>query len=84
MITHDDSKSFKCDVCLKVFYSKPMLERHYRMHTGEKPFECKICHRKFAEKVVLLKHQATHSKQIKNKSNLNNNKNQKCCNVMFA
>ena len=61
MKVHDDSKAYKCDVCLKVFTSKPNLINHYRTHTGEKPFACQICDRKFAQKNNLLRHQATHS-----------------------
>ena len=60
MKVHDDSKGFKCDVCLKVFTIKKDLERHYRTHTGEKPFACQICDRKFARKDHLVRHQATH------------------------
>ena len=61
MTIHDDSKSHKCDVCLKVFISKSHLKEHYRTHTGEKPFACKICEKKFARKSALVQHQATHS-----------------------
>ena len=61
MKIHDESKSFKCDVCLKVFPSKSELKRHYRTHTGEKPFACKVCDKKFAHKRNLVEHQATHS-----------------------
>ena len=61
MRIHDDSKSHKCDVCLKVFVSKYHLKMHYRTHTGEKPFACHICDRKFALKHHLVQHQTTHS-----------------------
>ena len=60
MKTHDESKAFKCDVCLKLFSTKRELELHYRTHTGEKPFACKICDKKCALKSDLVKHQATH------------------------
>ena len=61
MRVHDDSKCFKCDVCLKAFDRKSKLVTHYRMHTGEKPFACQICDRKFGQKQHLVEHQATHS-----------------------
>ena len=61
MKIHDDSKSFKCDVCLKVFQSKSKLTKHYRTHTGEKPFACQICDKKFSVKSNFVRHQATHS-----------------------
>ena len=61
MIIHDESKAFKCDVCLKGFCQKSNLIKHYRIHTGEKPFACQICERKFAQKHHLVQHQATHN-----------------------
>ena len=61
MKVHDDSKSFKCDVCFKVFSAKSLLKIHYRIHTGEKPFTCQVCDKKFVRKNHLVQHQATHS-----------------------
>ena len=62
MKVHDDSKCFKCDVCLKVFPTNSLLKIHYRTHTGEKPFACQICDKRFAHKCTLVKHQATHTR----------------------
>ena len=60
MKVHDESKAFKCNVCLKLFSTKRELKRHYRTHTGEKPFACQICDKKFAQKETLTRHQVTH------------------------
>ena len=61
MKIHDESKAFKCDVCLKLFSTKRELKLHYRTHTGEKPFACQVCDKKFSQKINLVRHQATHS-----------------------
>ena len=62
MKVHDESKAFKCDVCLKLFCNKTQLKIHYRTHTGEKPFACQICDRKFARKTELTRHHKIHTK----------------------
>ena len=59
--THDESKAFKCNICLKLFVSKADLNAHYRIHTGERPFAFQLCDKKFAQKTHLVQHQATHS-----------------------
>ena len=55
------SKSFKCDICFKLFRIKSLLTRHYRTHTGEKPFACQVCDKKFAYNSTLIQHQAIHT-----------------------
>ena len=62
MIIHDESKAFKCDVCLKLFSNKSSLEIHYRTHTGEKPFACQLCDKKFASNSRLSTHLKLHTK----------------------
>ena len=58
----DESKLFKCDVCLKVFSNQKDFNKHYRIiHTWEKPFTCQVCNKKFSRKNHLVQHQATHS-----------------------
>ena len=61
MKIHNESKAFKCDVCLKRFSCKANLLTHYRIHTNEKPIACKIFNKKFAQKIHLIRNQATQS-----------------------
>ncbi|XP_052764942.1 zinc finger and BTB domain-containing protein 49-like isoform X14 [Mya arenaria] len=45
-----------CEVCQRGFKSKPDLQRHRRIHTGEQPFMCTFCHRSFSRKDSLYRH----------------------------
>ncbi|XP_042343951.1 zinc finger protein 251-like [Plectropomus leopardus] len=56
---HD--KSFKCEMCERVFKSKSHLQRHMTIHTGEKPFSCKICGKDFRHNSTLKVHIRTHT-----------------------
>ena len=70
MKVHDESKAFKCDVCLKLFCNKTQLKSHYKTHTGEKPFACQICDKIFSVKGNLVRHQATHTDNRPYKCNI--------------
>ena len=83
MKIHDDSKSHKCDVCLKVFVSKSHLNMHYITHTGVKPFACEFCDRKYTQKYSLVQHQETHSenKSFKCSCSFCNHKSYTACSL---
>ena len=59
MKVHDESKAFKCDVCLKMYSKKSRLEAHYRNHTNEKPFVCKICCKNLLTNIISLTHESS-------------------------
>jgi len=58
-VYHKKVKPFECSYCKKCFESRPGLEQHVRIHTGEKPFQCKYCLRRFVQKGHLTKHLAS-------------------------
>ena len=51
MKVHDESKSFKCDICLKVFQTKALFKTQYRTRIGVKYFACQTCDKKFLQKI---------------------------------
>lgn len=62
-------RSYKCDVCDKVFKRKAHLRRHYRLHTGERPYDCQWCGQSFARSEQRNQHIAREHHQHQNKSN---------------
>ncbi|XP_045606857.2 uncharacterized protein [Procambarus clarkii] len=58
---HFNIRKYSCDICKKTFISKPKLEEHNKVHTGEKPFKCHVCNRAFNKKNNLATHMYVHS-----------------------
>ena len=40
---HTNDKSYRCDVCRKVFKWRTSFVYHQRTHTGQKPYQCGFC-----------------------------------------
>ena len=46
----------RCSHCGRIFSSKALLQRHYKVHTGLKDFVCQICNLAFNRKDNLKRH----------------------------
>ncbi|XP_042344536.1 zinc finger protein 569-like [Plectropomus leopardus] len=58
---HTGKKSFKCNMCEKVFRCKSDLKRHLKIHTGEKPYSCNTCGKRFNQPSILKAHIRLHT-----------------------
>ncbi|XP_063371440.1 zinc finger protein 436-like [Cydia amplana] len=58
-------RPYSCKYCSKQFISKPDLNRHARIHTGERPFACEACQKTFKQKSHLVTHIKTCMKHLK-------------------
>ncbi|XP_057653314.1 zinc finger protein 300-like [Diorhabda carinulata] len=69
-------KQHQCNVCMKIFRTKPGLVHHIRIHTGERPYICHLCEKRFINGGHLHTHMRTHTGE----------KNHICaaCNKAFA
>ena len=63
---HMEKKLYSCTDCNAEFPGKDTLQIHYHT-THEKPHQCQICAKRFADKEKLSNHVKTHSKQMKKK-----------------
>lgn len=60
-LTKSAPKTFQCDICPKMYTTKPSLLAHRRSHTGDKTIHCDICKRSFNLKQSLAIHMRTHT-----------------------
>ncbi|XP_065582495.1 zinc finger protein 28-like [Artemia franciscana] len=61
--SHTEKKTYKCDVCEKIFSQRGHLNTHQRVHTGEKPFNCHVFDKTFSQAASLNRHQRLHSSE---------------------
>lgn len=60
MKTHSNVKSFKCEICGKLFTRKNSKTKHVNINTCEKVFPCKLCERYFMRKGKMNLHTRLH------------------------
>ncbi|KFO32367.1 Zinc finger protein 181, partial [Fukomys damarensis] len=59
--TYSRERIYTCSECGKGFGKQSILNRHWRIHTGEKPYECRECGKAFSHGSSLTRHQISHS-----------------------
>nr|XP_054318870.1 zinc finger protein 181 isoform X1 [Pongo pygmaeus]XP_054318871.1 zinc finger protein 181 isoform X1 [Pongo pygmaeus]XP_054318872.1 zinc finger protein 181 isoform X1 [Pongo pygmaeus]XP_054318873.1 zinc finger protein 181 isoform X1 [Pongo pygmaeus]XP_054318874.1 zinc finger protein 181 isoform X1 [Pongo pygmaeus] len=59
--TCNREKIYTCSECGKAFGKQSILNRHWRIHTGEKPYECRECGKTFSHGSSLTRHLISHS-----------------------
>lgn len=58
------SKTYKCNICDKVFTKQFSLNRHFYQHTGERAHKCRVCGKSFIQKTDMERHLTLHSDEL--------------------
>ncbi|XP_067636554.1 zinc finger protein 11-like isoform X2 [Eurosta solidaginis] len=58
---NNEQYQYQCDICGKHFKTKPVLNLHKIIHSGEKPHNCGFCEMRFAQATSLRQHMRTHT-----------------------
>ncbi|XP_050509985.1 zinc finger protein 233-like isoform X2 [Diabrotica virgifera virgifera] len=56
-----EGKSFKCEICFKLFAKKKRLNEHIRIHSTEKLYKCDICLKQFRAAASVIRHMRSHT-----------------------
>ena len=60
VVTHDDRKVYKCDICLVEFKRLNALVSHKSRHKNPKIYQCSFCVRTFGSKFNKDRHEKSH------------------------
>ena len=55
-LSHEETKPFKCNICLRRFFEKEELKTHKKTHLNQNLFNCAFCEFKFAKISDLVVH----------------------------
>ena len=67
---HTNEKSYRCDVCEKVFKWRTSFVYHQRTHTGQKPYQCGFCEKSFTTPSHKKRHERTHTGEKPHQCNM--------------